>query len=238
MFCGQCGKPNHDTTAKFCRECGASLSDGVASPTGVKPLEKPFNSQGNRPKSEQSPNLQQKNSDNPVLGLFSLGFVILYVVGIILERHKEATLSVWLLGISSVGMSVFSGIVSKSFQQVWRSLLGIIVLTFILLMGLDLLFPATKGNTAVTGKSEATKSTSALPSLNSYNSASNSANAMLFPVEVNDKWGYINRSGKLIILPQYEYAGYFHEGLAPVVEVNYKSGYINTSGKWVWKPTK
>ena len=61
---------------------------------------------------------------------------------------------------------------------------------------------------------------------------------MLFPVEVNDKWGYINRSGKLIILPQYEYAGYFHEGLAPVVEVNYKSGYINTSGKWVWKPTK
>ena len=80
------------------------------------------------------------------------------------------------------------------------------------------------------------KSSAALPSLNSYNSASNSANVVLFPVGVNGKWGYINRSGKLVIPLHFDIAYNFHEGLAPVVEVNYKYGYINKSGKLVIPP--
>ena len=86
-------------------------------------------------------------------------------------------------------------------------------------------------------------------------SVSNSANAALFAVEVNGNWGYINKSGKLVIPAQYDdYAGNFHEGLALVkvsygnwsyinksgkfvipaqVEVNGKYGYINRSGKFV-----
>jgi hypothetical protein len=38
----------------------------------------------------------------------------------------------------------------------------------------------------------------------------------LFPVKVGSKYGYINREGKIVVPPQYEYAGPFSEGLAPV----------------------
>jgi WG containing repeat len=40
--------------------------------------------------------------------------------------------------------------------------------------------------------------------------------APLFPVFVKGKWGYIDRSGRIVIEPQFHYASYFSEGLALV----------------------
>ena len=43
------------------------------------------------------------------------------------------------------------------------------------------------------------------------------------------KWGFINTEGKYIIDPQFDYAGDFSEGLAPIY-VNGNWGYINKNG--------
>ncbi len=68
----------------------------------------------------------------------------------------------------------------------------------------------------------------------------------LFPIEQNDKWGYIDRTGKIVIKPQFDYANYFYEGLAVVLNdkqelldgslVVGKYGYIDKKGKVVIKP--
>jgi hypothetical protein len=54
---------------------------------------------------------------------------------------------------------------------------------------------------------------------------------------VNTKkiWGFIDRSGKVVIPTKYEYALNFEDCLA-AVRVNDKWGYINTSGKMVIQP--
>lgn len=52
----------------------------------------------------------------------------------------------------------------------------------------------------------------------------------LFLVKQNGKYGYIDRNGKIVIKPQYEYAGSFSEGLA-FVYINGKLGYINRYGE-------
>src|SRR5207237_1438165 len=56
----------------------------------------------------------------------------------------------------------------------------------------------------------------------------------LAPVMANeaDKWGYINKSGKFAIPPQFDLALCFSEGLASV-KVNDKWGYINRTGTMV-----
>ena len=54
-------------------------------------------------------------------------------------------------------------------------------------------------------------------------------------VELNGKWGYINKSGKEVVPPKYDEAEFFHEGLAGV-KLNGKCGYINKSGKEVVPP--
>ena len=38
----------------------------------------------------------------------------------------------------------------------------------------------------------------------------------LFPVKEHDKWGYMNKQGKIVIKPQFYFAGNFSEGLADV----------------------
>jgi hypothetical protein len=52
----------------------------------------------------------------------------------------------------------------------------------------------------------------------------------LMPVELSypDKWGYVDRTGQVVIKPAYCDAGSFHEGLAPVCQ-NGKWGYIDKS---------
>jgi WG containing repeat len=52
----------------------------------------------------------------------------------------------------------------------------------------------------------------------------------LFPVEQNKKYGFIDRSGKVVVAPQYDVADDFYEGLASV-EIGDKWGYIDPSGK-------
>src|SRR3954447_22869405 len=57
----------------------------------------------------------------------------------------------------------------------------------------------------------------------------------LFPVKVNGKYGYMTRSGKIAINPQFEDEGAFAEGLAPV-KMGGRWGYIDTSGKFSINP--
>ena len=60
-------------------------------------------------------------------------------------------------------------------------------------------------------------------------------NPGFFPVLENEKWGFINSSGRKVIECQFDDADYFLEGLARVT-VNGKSGFIDRSGKLVIKP--
>jgi len=57
----------------------------------------------------------------------------------------------------------------------------------------------------------------------------------LFVVIVDDKRGYIDKTGKIVIQPQWGGAGDFSEGLAKVAtyEDGYAEGYIDTTGKVV-----
>jgi len=61
----------------------------------------------------------------------------------------------------------------------------------------------------------------------------------LLPVEVDGESGYMDRSGRLVITPQFGHAGHFSEGLA-AVEVGDigvgKWGYMDTTGTLVIKP--
>jgi hypothetical protein len=57
----------------------------------------------------------------------------------------------------------------------------------------------------------------------------------LFPVEKDDRWGFIDRTGKIVIPLQFDSANDFHEGLA-LVTVKGKKLFIDTSGQVVIKP--
>src|ERR1039457_1274932 len=58
--------------------------------------------------------------------------------------------------------------------------------------------------------------------------------ATLFPVVVGDRWGFAEKSGKIVIKPQFERAEPFASGLAEV-RLD-KWGYVNVSGKMVVNP--
>jgi len=67
----------------------------------------------------------------------------------------------------------------------------------------------------------------------------------LAPVRVGrgsgDLWGYIDKSGGMVIAPQFESAGEFRNGLAEVgVDFMHggRWGYIDRTGKYVWYPSK
>ena len=57
-----------------------------------------------------------------------------------------------------------------------------------------------------------------------------SRNTAIFPVTINGKIGYINPAGKVVIPPQFQDAGRFEDGLAPVLAGN-TWGYIDKDGK-------
>lgn len=52
----------------------------------------------------------------------------------------------------------------------------------------------------------------------------------------NGKWGYLDRSGKWALEPQFVHAGHFSNELAIVKTFDYKYGYINRNGKFVIPP--
>jgi WG containing repeat len=61
----------------------------------------------------------------------------------------------------------------------------------------------------------------------------------LRPIKVNDKWGYLNTKGELVIKPQFAGAGLFSEGLTRVVIIENglkKEKIINKSGQVVFTP--
>ena len=70
--------------------------------------------------------------------------------------------------------------------------------------------------------------------------------SLLHPVEVEGKFGYIDAEGNVVIAPQYDLAGGFHDGLAMVIEWDpdggrdpktgldkQKVGFINNDGELV-----
>ena len=59
--------------------------------------------------------------------------------------------------------------------------------------------------------------------------------SLLFPVKQDGKWGYIDKTGKIVINPQFDSATSFSKGLARVV-IGDKWGYIDKTGKIVINP--
>ncbi|BAZ48643.1 serine/threonine protein kinase [Nostoc sp. NIES-4103] len=57
----------------------------------------------------------------------------------------------------------------------------------------------------------------------------------LAAVEIDKKWGYIDKNGQIVIQPQFEWAYFFAEGMAEI-SINCKQGYIDTTGKIVIQP--
>lgn len=57
----------------------------------------------------------------------------------------------------------------------------------------------------------------------------------LAEVQVGEKWGYIDRMGRMIIKPRFQEARYFAEGLASI-KVDEKWGYLDRTGKMVVPP--
>ena len=60
-------------------------------------------------------------------------------------------------------------------------------------------------------------------------------NSGLYPVKVDAKYGFMDRSGKTVITPQFDETGGFSDGLA-AVRIGTKFGYINTNGMVVIAP--
>lgn len=60
-------------------------------------------------------------------------------------------------------------------------------------------------------------------------------NEGLFWIREDGKYGYIDRTGKVVIKPQFENTMGFNEGLA-ATRLNGKYGYIDAKGNWAIKP--
>jgi len=54
-------------------------------------------------------------------------------------------------------------------------------------------------------------------------------------VKLSGKWGYIDRTGRIVINPQFEEAGDFSEGLARV-KTGGKWGYVDRTGRFLINP--
>ncbi|MGB5968007.1 MAG: WG repeat-containing protein [Spirulinaceae cyanobacterium] len=64
------------------------------------------------------------------------------------------------------------------------------------------------------------------------NKAETEPSLELYPVEVDDQWGYIDATGEIVIKPQFYQVRSFSGGLAPFnQELEGKWGYIDTTGK-------
>jgi hypothetical protein len=60
----------------------------------------------------------------------------------------------------------------------------------------------------------------------------------LAPAQVGRRWGYIDRTGRLVIRPQFHEAYQFSGGIAKVKPSFDRMGYIDKTGKYVWTPSK
>jgi len=67
--------------------------------------------------------------------------------------------------------------------------------------------------------------------------------------QYEDKFGFVDKTGKIVIKPKYSYVEDFRNGLSKIeigkrvgdegTKLGYtpKSGYIDKTGKVIWKPT-
>ena len=53
------------------------------------------------------------------------------------------------------------------------------------------------------------------------------------PVEIDEKWGYIDNKGNVVIPLEYDYADVFQGGVAQV-KLNSEYVYIDRTGRRVW----
>jgi hypothetical protein len=61
----------------------------------------------------------------------------------------------------------------------------------------------------------------------------------LAQVRVKNKWGFIDKSGKMVIKPRfYHQVESFSGGLAYVITQDGRHGYIDRTGKYIWKPAR
>lgn len=60
-------------------------------------------------------------------------------------------------------------------------------------------------------------------------------NDTLYPVSVNNFWGYMNKQGNLVVYPQFDWADDFYEKLARAT-LNGKTGFIKGNGNWAIEP--
>jgi serine/threonine-protein kinase len=51
---------------------------------------------------------------------------------------------------------------------------------------------------------------------------------------VDERWGYIDKAGRIVISPQFDYAESFFGGLARVRLSNSRTGMIDRTGRIVW----
>ncbi|MDQ3017934.1 MAG: WG repeat-containing protein [Bacteroidota bacterium] len=61
----------------------------------------------------------------------------------------------------------------------------------------------------------------------------------LYPVQIKEKWGYMNRRGDIIITPQFDIAEDFYDGIAKagiLTGDHLVYGFIDTKGQWVIQP--
>ncbi len=60
----------------------------------------------------------------------------------------------------------------------------------------------------------------------------NSVERVLYPIKVRNKWGYIDENEEIYIVPEYEVAEEFYEGLA-IVQLEGKYGFVDKTGELV-----
>src|SRR6056297_2892160 len=58
---------------------------------------------------------------------------------------------------------------------------------------------------------------------------------ILYPYSENNKWGFTNQIGELVIPCVYDTVNFFHYGLS-AVKFNGEYGYLKTDGTWFIKP--
>ena len=74
-----------------------------------------------------------------------------------------------------------------------------------------------------------TRTTVTLLLLGAAAASAQSGNDYLFPIRDNRKFGFINRSGTVVVSPRYDAVGDVHEGRISIHE-NSHAGYIDLSG--------
>lgn len=60
-------------------------------------------------------------------------------------------------------------------------------------------------------------------------------NGFLYPIQINEKWGYIDSTGRIIVEPQFYYATDFVNGLGLVEFDDERVGFLNTRGEFIAK---